>query len=91
MSVPERSVRILIADDDPRWRAVLRRDLEEAGFEICAEARTSPAAIAAALPERPDLCFLDVQMPGGNGITATEAIRRALPATKIPGDNRHPG
>ncbi len=83
MAEPAQSLRILIADDDPRWRAALRHDLERAGFEICAEAGTGPAAVAAARQERPDLCFIDVQMPGGDGITATETIRLALPATKI--------
>jgi DNA-binding NarL/FixJ family response regulator len=83
MTAPPRSLRILIADDHPRMRAELRRDLEDGGLEVCAEASTGAEAVSAARRERPDLCLLDVRMPDGDGIAAAEAIRRQLPATKI--------
>ena len=83
MEAPPRSLRILIADDHPPMRADLRQDLENGGLEVCAEAPTGADAVTAALRERPDLCLLDVRMPGGDGIAATEAIRRELPETKI--------
>ena len=76
------SLRVLIADDHPRIRQALRADLERGGVEVCAEAGTGPEAISAALRERPDLCLLDVHMPGG-GIVAAKEIRRALPAAKV--------
>ncbi len=82
MEAAKPPLRILIADDHPRFRLALRHDLEEAGHEICAEAGTGAEAVAAALRERPDLCFIDSHMPS-NGVSAAEAIRRSLPTTRI--------
>jgi DNA-binding NarL/FixJ family response regulator len=76
------SLRVLIADDHSRFLSALREDLERGGLEVCAEAGTGPEAIAAALRERPDLCLLDVHMPG-DGVAAARAIRSALPDAKI--------
>jgi DNA-binding NarL/FixJ family response regulator len=61
----------------------LRGDLENAGIEVCAEAATGVQAIDAALSTRPDVCLVDIRMPDGDGIAATEAIRRELPSTKV--------
>lgn len=83
MERPARPLRVLIADDHPRIRLALRRDLERGGLEVCAEARTGAEAAEAALRERPDLCLLDIQMPGGGGLAATAAIRRSLPTVKV--------
>lgn len=76
------SLRVLIADDHSRMRGALREDLERGGLEICAEAGTGAEALAAARRERPEVCLLDVHMPG-DGLAAATAIRRALPATKV--------
>jgi DNA-binding NarL/FixJ family response regulator len=76
-------VRILVADDHDSVRRALRDDLEHAGLVVCAEASTGEGAVEAALRERPELCLLDVLMPGGDGIGAAAAIKRALPATKV--------
>lgn len=78
-----RPPRILIADDHPLIRHMLRRDLETGQLEVCAETSTGPEAVTAALRYRPDLCLLDMHMPGGGGIAAAEAIRRSVPAAKI--------
>jgi two-component system, NarL family, nitrate/nitrite response regulator NarL len=83
METPARPLRILIADDHPVIRRALRHDLERGGLEVCAEAPTGAQAVEAALREQPDLCLLDIQMPGGGGLAAIEAIRRSLPAAKI--------
>jgi two-component system nitrate/nitrite response regulator NarL len=80
--MPATSLRVLIADDHPWFRSDLREDLERGGIEVCAEAGTGAEAIAGAMRERPDLCLLDVRMPG-DGIAAARAIRRALPAIKV--------
>jgi DNA-binding NarL/FixJ family response regulator len=82
MRVPSKPLRILIADDHPQFLHELRQDLEQGGLEVVAEASTGDQAIAAALQERPDLCLLDIHMPG-DGMTAAVAIRRALPSVKI--------
>ena len=76
MAIPARPLRVLIADDHAVMRRSFREDLEAARIEVCA----APAeAVRAALAERPDLCLLDVRMPDGDGITAAESIRQALP------------
>ncbi|HEX3729753.1 MAG TPA: LytTR family DNA-binding domain-containing protein [Opitutaceae bacterium] len=63
------NLRVLIADDEPLARERLRRLLGgEPGVEIVAEAGDGPAAQAAIAEHRPDLVFLDVQMPGRDGL-----------------------
>jgi DNA-binding NarL/FixJ family response regulator len=83
MQTPPGPLRILIADDHPLIRLALRHDLERGGLEVCAEARTGAEAVETALRVRPDLCLLDIQMPGGGGLAAAEAIRRSLPMAKV--------
>lgn len=73
---------ILLADDHELLRGAVRADLEDHGFRICAEAGDAEAAVAAALVERPDLCLLDVDMPGG-GIEAARAICEQVPETRV--------
>jgi DNA-binding NarL/FixJ family response regulator len=63
-------------------RVGLRLVLEEQGFEVCADESDAAGAVRAALRERPDVCLLDIQMPG-SGIEAASAIRFQLPETKI--------
>ncbi len=77
-----RQLRVLIADDHVPTRVGIRLALEEEGFATCAEAETGRAAVEAARRERPDVCLLDINMPGG-GIAAAAAIASALPETKI--------
>ena len=60
----------------------MRQTLAEAGFEVVAEASDGPSAVAAAERERPDLCLLDVHMPGG-GIRAAGDILERLPETAV--------
>ena len=75
--------RVLIADDHAPTRADVRAALEEGGrFDVCAEAADAPGAIEAAARYRPDVCLLDIRMPGG-GISAVWEIRARLPRTHI--------
>jgi two-component system, NarL family, response regulator NreC len=77
-------VRILIADDHEVVRkgvaTVLsaRRDLE-----ICGEAADGEEAVRKAAELRPDLVILDLTMPGLNGISAAEKIKKILPGVPI--------
>jgi DNA-binding NarL/FixJ family response regulator len=78
-----KSLRVLIADDHPPTREDIRRALErDPRFEICAEAADAAEAVQAALREQPDVCLLDVRMPG-SGLAATWEITARLPQTKI--------
>ena len=69
--------RIVIADDHPPTRAGVRYTLESAGMEVVAEAADADGAVAAAVRHRPDICLLDIHMPGG-GIAAARQITSAL-------------
>jgi DNA-binding NarL/FixJ family response regulator len=76
-------MRVLIADDHAPTRADVRRVLtREVGFEVCAEVADAAAAVRAALRERPDLCLLDLCMPGG-GLASVWELSARLPETKI--------
>ena len=77
------SLRVLLADDHGRTRADVREILEADGrFEVCAEAADAAEAVRAAVEQRPDLCLLDIHMPG-SGIAAIWEITARLPQTKV--------
>jgi DNA-binding NarL/FixJ family response regulator len=76
-------LRVLIADDHAPTREDVRRVLEgDERFEVCAEAADAPAAVQAALRERPDICLLDLRMPGG-GLPTLWEITARLPQARI--------
>ena len=76
-------LRVLIADDHEPTRFEVRRAIEnDARFSVCADAPDAAGAVAAALRERPDLCLLDIDMPG-NGLAAAAEIRSRLPNTTL--------
>lgn len=82
MSVAGR-VRVLVADDHAPTRDDIRRALDgDEGFVICAEAADAAGAVQAAVAERPDICLLDVRMPG-SGLAAAWEIGARLPEAKI--------
>ncbi len=74
--------RVLIADDHPPTRAGVRAALERDNFVVCGEAADARSAIEAARRERPDVCLLDIHMPG-DGIQAAETIARELPEAAV--------
>ena len=76
------TIRVLIADDHVATRAGVRSVLEPHGFEIVAEASDAKAAAEEASRTRPDLCLIDVHMPG-SGISAIEKIAPERPETAI--------
>lgn len=68
-------IRALIVDDEPLARRGIRVRLErEADIEIVGEAADGFEAIEAMRAQRPDLVFLDVQMPGLDGFQALEQV-----------------
>jgi len=68
----------LIADDEPLLREALERMLAQAWpeLEVVAKARNGREAIDLFEAHRPDICFLDVQMPGKTGVEAARHIGR---------------
>ena len=74
-------MRILIAEDESIIRLDLRGMLEQAGYEVCAEARNGAEAVQLALETEPEAAVIDVRMPEMGGI---EAVRRILAERPIP-------
>jgi two-component system, LytTR family, response regulator len=60
-------MRALIVDDEPIARKVLREELEVLSVEIAGEAENGESALLQILSYKPDVVFLDIQMPVMNG------------------------
>jgi len=81
---------ILIADDHALvreiWSLVLNAD---PGLEVVGEACNGDEAVERAGQLKPEVVIMDINMPGTNGIDATEIICRTLPGTKVLGVSLH--
>ncbi|HXJ67934.1 MAG TPA: response regulator, partial [Verrucomicrobiae bacterium] len=75
--------RILIADDEPDIRLVLRTRLERDGYSVL-EARDGAEAVAMARSEMPDLIVLDVMMPEMDGVEVCNRLRASFTTRGIP-------
>lgn len=83
MNARSKPLRILIADDHAPTRDDVRRVLEADGrFEVCAAVGHAAAAVQAAVREWPDICLLDIRMPG-SGLAAAWEIAGRLPEAKL--------
>ncbi|MEO8058182.1 MAG: LytTR family DNA-binding domain-containing protein [Burkholderiales bacterium] len=71
----------LIAEDEPLLAANLQSELGRAwpALQIVANVRHGAAAVEAALAQRPDVVFLDIQMPGITGLEAAQALSEDWP------------
>ena len=79
-----RAIRVLLADDHPVVRAGLRGMLAaEAGIEVAGEAGSGPEAVARARAGGYDVILMDLRMPGGDGLAATEQILAADPGARV--------
>lgn len=77
-------MRVLIADDEPTYRALLSAMLASSDdFQVVAEAGDGAEAIRLARELKPDLILMDVQMPRMNGVQAAAAIRASAPEIRI--------
>jgi DNA-binding NarL/FixJ family response regulator len=76
-------LRVLIADDDPLARRVVRDALQEAGFVVVADAANGREAVELALHYRPDLVLMDVVMPELDGIAAAKRIGEEAPEVRV--------
>ncbi len=76
----------LIAEDEPRLADSLRADLATAwpALRVLAQAGSGTAAVAQALLHRPQVCFLDIRMPGLTGLQAAQAIAEDWPGDAGP-------
>jgi CheY-like chemotaxis protein len=75
-------VKILIVEDNPGVRRMLRRVVESLASEIL-ECDDGDEAIKAYAEQLPDLVLMDIHMPRMDGLTATRQIRRFHPAARV--------
>jgi NarL family two-component system response regulator LiaR len=76
-------LRVIVADDDPFARRMIKESLRRAGMVVVADAHNGRQAIELALFYRPDVILMDVVMPELDGISATREILRGRPEQLI--------
>ena len=77
------SKRILVVEDQPDNRQIIRDMLADTGYEI-AEAENGEEALAAITKQRPDLILMDIQLPIMDGYAATRRIKTDPALKSIP-------
>lgn len=79
------SIRAVAVDDEPLARRRLKRLLKEhSDVEIVGEAADGEQAVSVVLEQRPDVLFLDVRMPGSDGMATLRTLRKQLPEAVRP-------
>ncbi|MGZ4187348.1 MAG: response regulator [Solirubrobacteraceae bacterium] len=77
------ATRILIVDDDPRFRALARTLLRRLGYVIVAEAADGAKALATVRRVRPDAALVDVQLPDIDGLALAQRLHETDAALRI--------
>jgi DNA-binding NarL/FixJ family response regulator len=77
-------IQVLVVDDHPVVRTGLAQLLEEAeDIALAGMAEDGQRALAIARAQQPDVVLMDLEMPGVDGIKATEVIREERPGTQV--------
>lgn len=77
-------IRLVIADDQAMLRGALAALLElEEDLTVVGVAASGEEAVEVVARTAPDVCLMDIQMPGMDGIAATTAVRTASPQTRV--------
>lgn len=79
----ETPIRVLIVDDEPDVRLLLRVELTRAGFDIVGEAGDGREALECCRVVSPDAVVLDLLMPGLNGFDSIAPLRDLVPGIAI--------
>ena len=74
---------ILVVDDEPAIRALLREALESSGHRVL-DAEDGAAGLEVALQERPDLVLLDIRLPKLSGLDVCRWLRRNPTTASMP-------
>lgn len=83
-------IRVVLADDHPIVRAGIRETLREIpGVELVGEAGDGREVLSLVDSARPDMVFMDISMPGLNGLDATERIVKSHPQVRVVILSRH--
>ncbi len=77
-------IRVLLAEDQAMVRGALSALLGlEEDIEVVAEVGRGDEVVAAARTTRPDVALLDIEMPGGGGLHAAQALAQCLPSCRV--------
>jgi two-component system response regulator DesR len=77
-------IRVLLAEDQAMVRGALAALLRlEEDLEVVAEVARGDEVLPAALSTQPDVALLDIEMPGGGGLSAAQALHERLPSCRI--------
>src|SRR4051794_595413 len=76
-------LRVIVADDDPLARRMLRDVLQMAGITVIAEAGSGREAVELTAYYHPDVVVMDLIMPGMDGLAAMSEIRRTAPDVRV--------
>lgn len=80
----EQHRRVLVADNEPDHRWLVRLALEDSvDFDVVGEASDGAQAAQQALDMQPDVVLLDVDMPGRDGLASLAAVQAAAPRAKV--------
>ncbi|HEX6983225.1 MAG TPA: PAS domain-containing protein [Balneolaceae bacterium] len=83
-------IKVLLVDDHEMMREGLKKIIEQEGdLIVVAEAPDGQSAVELAHETRPDVVIMDINLPGMNGIDATEKIKAELPEMRVIGLSLH--
>ena len=83
MTTSEKQYKILVVDDSSAIRSIMKRELENRGYQVTT-VEDGALAVEAFKKEKPDLITLDVHMPNMDGFQACAAIRSSVGGLEIP-------
>jgi len=84
MKSEDKPIRLMLADDHPLVRAGIRAELEKLPkVEVIGEAGNGREAFELVKSQRPDVVFIDISMPGLNGLEAVSRITQGFPDVRV--------
>ena len=78
-----RPTSVVLADDDDRFRALVRSVLEDDGYDVVAEAADAATALSVTRTHRPDVVVLDLVMEGSEGLSTVRELLADDPTQPI--------
>lgn len=76
-------ITVLLADDDPRFRRLVRDVLVDDGYDVVAEAADAPSAVELAREHHPDVVVVDLVLPGATGLSAVRELLDVRPRRAV--------
>lgn len=78
-----RPTSVVLADDDDRFRALVRSVLEDDGYQVVAEADDATSTLSLTRQHRPDVVVLDLVMEGSEGLSTVREVLEHDPAQPV--------